>query len=324
MRIDCQTHIFPPAYAEVLARNPQPPQAILHGEGCEITYGDMQKFHLKWETYDIGRKLRDMDAAGIDISVLSVNMPGPETLVPDLGVEGARVSNDALAEAVHQHPDRFVGLASLPWQDVPSALGEIDRAVNDLNLQGVMLYSHTSAEPIDSPVYDPVYSRAEELGVPIVLHPTVPPWGETIQDHSMITMVGLMAHHSFAMLRLILGGVLERHPDLQVVQPHCGGILPYLWGRIENQTEVMGRGREHITRPPGTYYRQVYLDMVSPSPLAMRYAYDFTGPDRLLFGTDHPWVDMGTLVGLVEEMDIPEEDRVKIFSSNARTLFKIA
>ena len=323
MRIDCQTHIFPPEFAAVLARNPQAPQAVLEKDGCTITYDDMQKFVLKWETYGTERKLRDMDAAGIDVSVLSVNMPGPENLVPELGVEAAKAGNDAMAETVQKHPDRFVGLAGLPWQNVPAALAELERAVGELDMRGAMFYSHVEGEKVDAPTYDPLYRRISELGIPLVLHPTVPRWGDEIKDYSMIPMAGLMVHQSFAMLRLILGGVLERHPDLQIVQPHCGGVLPYLWGRIENQTEVMGRGRENITRPPREYYQRVYLDTVSPWAPALQLAYDFAGADHLLFASDHPWVDIGTLVTLVEEMHIPQEDRAKIYSGNAQTLFGI-
>jgi len=323
VRIDCQSHVFPAEYAEILARNPRPPQAIPQGDVYVITYGDVQRFRLNEETYNIDRKIRDMDAAGIDVSVLSVNMPGPEMLVPELRVEGARVCNDFVAGVIRKHPDRFAGLACLPWQDVPAAVAEIDRAIDQLGLRGIILYSHIGGTPVDAPTYDPVYQRAEEREMPIVLHPTVPTWGEAIKDHSMIPMAGLMVDHSFAMLRLILGGVLERHPQLQVVQPHAGGVLPYLWGRIRNQTEVMGRGMENITQSPSVYYQRVYLDIVSPSALALRFAYDFAGPDRLLFGSDHPWVDISTFAKLVEEMDISEEDKAKIFGLNARKLFKI-
>jgi len=323
MRIDCQSHVFPAEYAEVLARNPRQPKAIPQDGGHIITYGDIQSFRLRQEVYDIDRKIRDMDAAGIDISILSVNMPGPEMLVPELRVKGAKVCNDFVASVIQKHPDRFSGLACLPWQDTPAAITEIDRAVDDLGFCGIILYSHIGGDPVDAPAYEPVYKHAEEREMPIVLHPTVPVWGKEIKDHSMIPMAGLMADHSFAMLRLILGGVLERHPRLQVVQPHCGGILPYLWGRIRNQTEVMGRGIENITQPPDVYYQRVYLDMVSPSPLALKFAYDFAGPDRLLFGSDHPWVDIGTFVSLVEEMAIPQEDKVSIFGLNAQKLFKI-
>ena len=323
MRIDCQSHVFPAEYAELLARNPLPPQAIPQDDGYIITYGGIQKFQLRHEVYDIDRKIRDMDAAGVDMSVLSVNMPGPERLVPELRVEGAIACNNFVAEAIQKHPGRFAGLACLPWQDVPAALTEIDRAVDDLGLCGIILYSHIGGDPVDAPVYEPIYQRAEERGMPIVLHPTVPTWGEYIKDYSMIPMAGLMVDHSFAMLRLILGGVLERHPNLQVVQPHAGGVLPYLWGRIQNQTEVMGRGMENITQPPSVYYQRVYLDMVSPSPLAIRFAYDFAGPERLLFGSDHPWVDIKGFIKLIEEMDIPQEDKNKIFGLNAQRLFNL-
>jgi predicted TIM-barrel fold metal-dependent hydrolase len=323
MRIDCQSHVFPAEYAELLARNPRPPQAIPQDNGYAITYGDVQKFLLRQEVYDIDRKIRDMDVAGVDVSILSVNMPGPERLVPELRIAGAKACNNFVAEAIQKHPGRFAGLACLPWQDVSEALAEVDRAVNDLGLCGIILYSHIEGGPVDAPVYEPIYQRAEEQEMPIVLHPTVPTWGEYIKDYSMIPMVGLMVDHSFAMLRLILSGVLERYPKLQVVQPHAGGILPYLWGRIRNQTEVMGRGVENITQPPSVYYQRVYLDMVSPSALAMRFAYDFAGPDRLLFGSDHPWVDIRNFIELIEKMDISQKDKAKIFSLNAQRVFKI-
>ena len=139
----------------------------------------------------------------------------------------------------------------------------------------------------------------------------------------MIPMVGLMIDYSFAMLRLILSGILERYPNLKVIQPHAGGVLPYLWGRVQSQTEVMKRGIENITQSPSMYYQRVYFDMVSPSALVMKFIYDFAGADRLLFGGDHPRVDIGVFNKLIEEMDIPEEDRNKIFGLNAQKLFKI-
>ncbi len=88
-----------------------------------------------------------------------------------------------------------------------------------------------------------------------------------------------------------------------------------------NQTEVMGRGMENISRSPSHYYKKVYLDMVSPSPLALRYVYDFAGPNRLLFGSDHPWVNIDTFTKLVEDMSIPQKHKDRIFGLNARKLF---
>jgi predicted TIM-barrel fold metal-dependent hydrolase len=322
-RIDCQSHIFPSGYAELLTQNVQSPTTSGGNGVYTVSYGDLQQFALRLADYDPIAKLRAMDEARIDMSVLSVNIPGPELLAPELAIEGARLCNDELAELCARWPDRFIGLASLPLQDVPAALTELDRAVDELGLRGVMLPSHINGTAVDAPALEPFYARVEALGVPLVLHPTVPRWGEVIKDYAMIPMLGFMVDTSIAMLRLILGGVLERHPALRVVHPHAGGVLPYVMGRVEDQTEAKGRGREHITRPPSTYYRQVYLDLVSPSALAMRYAYDFAGADRLLFGSDHPWIDITTFVELVEGLEIPAADKAKLFGLNACELFKL-
>ncbi len=354
MRIDCQSHIFPRSYIDVLAQNPHPPQIeflrtardnsdesacsdvsigerssrreisnisdVRHCDEFVITYGDVQQFRLQEEMYSPERKLQDMDRAGIDMALISTNIPGPCMLAPDLAAKGAQAINDAIAEMMDQHPDRFAGLASLPWQDVDASIDEMNR-VHNLGFCGVMLYSHIGGRPVDDPAFDPIYSHAQAKELPIVLHPTVPTWGEAVKDYSMIPMMGLQIDTSFALLRLILGGVLERHPRLKVVMPHVGGVLPYMMGRIEHQTEVMGRGREHIKQAPSAYMRRIFLDIVSPSAQALRYAYEFSGPEHLVFGTDHPWVDPQLFVALVEEMDIPDSEKAQIFGGNAAELF---
>ena len=320
MRIDCQSHIFPKSYIEVLAQNPHPPQVIHRGNESIVTYGDIQTFRLQDEVYDPIRKLKDMDAAGVDMALLSTNIPPPCMLSPELGTKGAQAINNAIAELVDKYPDRFAGLACLPWQIPDEAITEMER-IKEIGFRGIMLYSHIGGEPVDAQHFEPVYAHAERLQLPIVMHPTVPTWGEVIKDHWMIGMMGLQVDNSFALLRLILSGILERYPNLQLVMPHVGGILPYMSGRIDHQTEVLGRAREHISQPPSTYLRHIYLDTVSPSLEALHYAYEFVGDHRLLFGTDHPWVDMPRFVGLIEEMDITEKARSRIFGENAAGLF---
>ena len=322
-RIDCQSHVFPQAYAELLTRNVGEVQTSGGDGNYLIQYGDVQRFVLSLDDYSPERKLKAMDAAQIDMSVLSVNIPSPDRLMPELALEGARICNDFLADLCAQHPDRFVALASLPLNDVPTAIAELDRAIDDLDLRGVFLCSHINGQPLDAPEFEPFYAHAAARQMPLVLHPTVPTWGEAIKDHAMIPMLGLMVDTSVAMLRLILGGVMERHPTLQIVHPHVGGVLPYLMGRVEEQTEVKRRGRDHITQPPGKYYERVYFDLVSPSRPALDFAYQFAGPDRLLFGSDHPWVSIEAIWDIFAEMEMSEADRRKIAGENARQLFKI-
>ena len=322
MRIDCQSHIFPNTYTEILAQNPHPPQVIRRGSEAVVTYGDVQTFRLQDAAYDPKQKLKDMDEAGVDMALLSTNIPPPCMLIPELGRKGAQAINDAVAELVDTYPDRFAGLACLPWQNPDEAITEMDR-VKPLGFRGIMLYSHIGGKPVDAPQFEQVYAHAETLQMPIVMHPTVPTWGEAIKDHWMIGMMGLQVDNSFALLRLILSGILERHPNLQIVMPHVGGILPYMSGRIDHQTEVLGRARENITQPPSAYLRRIYLDTVSPSVQSLQYAYEYSGGDRLLFGTDHPWVDMPRFVRLIEEMPISEADKAKIFGENAIELFDL-
>jgi aminocarboxymuconate-semialdehyde decarboxylase len=324
LSVDCQSHVFPKAYADLIIKNTGSVQTRLKDGTYVVSYGDLLNHHLNFDAYDPQRKLKDMDAAGIDICILSSNIPGPELLVPELGIRGSRLINDYIAELCAQHPGRFYGLASLPLQDVASAMNELKRAVGELDLRGVVLYSHINGKPVDSPEFAPLYEQAEKRRIPLVLHPTVPAWGDAIKQHSMITMVGLMVDTSIAMLRIILSGILERHPDLLIVHPHCGGVLPYLMPRIEEQTGLKNRGREHIKASPGAYYKKVYMDLVSPSTLAMQYALDFSDADHLLFGSDHPWMPIETFLEHFKRLrGVSDGDRAKILGLNACKLFKI-
>jgi len=197
------------------------------------------------------------------------------------------------------------------------------RAKVELGFCGAMLYSHINGQSVDERDFEPIYAHAVTLDMPIVLHPTVPTWGDKIMEYSMIPMMGFQVDTSFALLRLILGGILERNPGLRIVIPHAGGVLPYMMGRIDHQTEVLGRARDKITQPVSMYMKSVFLDTVSPSLQALEYACEFSGPDRLLFGSDHPWVSPQIFVDIINEMKISNVDKEKIYYQNAKSLFGI-
>ena len=323
MNVDVQSHVFPQAYAELLVDAPGSVTAERVGPSrYRLRYGDTQVFMLDLEDYSPERKLAAMDAAGIDVSVLSVNIPSPSRLPPAQRLAGARICNEYLADLVGSSEGRFAAIASLPLPDVDASVAELRRAVHDLGLRGVFLCSHLDGVHLDDRSLEPFYAAVADLQVPLVLHPTVPTWGGHVKDHSMIPMAAFMVDTSFAMLRLILGGVMERHPTLQVVHPHVGGVLPYLMGRVQEQTEVKRRGRDHISQPPAAYYERVWLDLVTPSAQAMRYALEFAGPERLMFGSDHPWVSIEVIQGYMHEgLDLPDDRMAAIRGGNAASLF---
>ena len=320
--IDCQSHIFPREYAELLLGNKGGVKTT-GGDGVYLIDYGVQKFRLDLEVYDPARKLADMDRCGVDVSLLSVNIPTPDLLDDELAARGARICNEAVAELCQRHPDRYTGIASLPLNDAPAALDELRYAVDDLDLRGVFLPSHIGGLPLDDLRFEPLYAECARMGVPLVLHPSVPTWGEHIQEHSLIPALGFMVDTSIAMLRLILGGAMERHPDLLVVHPHAGGVLPWVMGRVVEQTEVKRRARDHITQSPRETYRRVYLDTVSPDPLALKMALEFAGADRLLFGSDHPWVSIEMMLDCLRAVDCGAADMGKILGGNAMDLFGI-
>lgn len=270
----------------------------------------------------IEAKLAMMDAEGIDVTVLSTNFPGPELL----GSEGpalARMMNDYIADVVRRYPDRFIGLAVLPTQNMDAALKEFHRAIEDLHLNGLMLFSNQNGRFADEPEFLPLLETAEQLETPVVLHPTHPVTYEATRGYQMTTGLGWMFDTTIAVARMIMAGILEQHPNLKLVCPHLGGTLPYLIGRIDHQVAALGRGGESLTKAPSEYLRTVYLDTASVMALPIRYAYDFVGPDHLLFASDHPWVDPALTRGAIRQLNLPAADERKIFGENARRLFGI-
>jgi predicted TIM-barrel fold metal-dependent hydrolase len=321
--VDCQTHVFSPEFEEILSRNRGPVRGERRDDSLYVHFGQEQMLRLRDRDYSPEKKITDMDAAGVAFSILQPNIPGPESLDDELKEPAARLANDYTASLCQAWPDRFRGLAVLPYTGIEAVMAEYERAIHRKGLSGIVLLSHLGGRMVDDPCWEPLYDAAASEGVPLVLHPTVPVWADAISDHSMIPMMGFMVDHSFAMLRLILGGVMERHPGLKIVHPHCGGVLPYLMPRIDEQTEIKKRGREHISRPPSSYYREVYLDIVSPSARTAQFALEFAGADRMLFGSDHPWIEIASMVEVLESMGLDEGGLDKVGYRNAASLFNL-
>lgn len=321
--IDCQTHIFSPEFAELLFRNKGQVRPERQDGALAIHFGDNQTFRIHLSDYSPEKKLADMDKAGVEYSILAPNIPSPSDLDPELRVPGARVSNEYTAELCRLHPRRFRGLAVLPFSSIEATMEEYRRAVEVLGLSGILLLSQLGGRMVDDPCWNPLYEAAASDGVPLVIHPTMPTWAGEIRDHSMIPMMGFMVDHSFAMLRLILGGVLERYPTLKIVHPHCGGVLPYLLPRVDEQTEVKRRGREFITKAPSEYYKSVYMDIVSPSEKTVRFSIDYAGTERMLFGSDHPWIKIESMVDIFNRLGLSGSEAEAVGYRNAARLFRI-
>jgi predicted TIM-barrel fold metal-dependent hydrolase len=271
---------------------------------------------------DVAAKLTAMDASGITLTLLSNNDPGPEWFGAD-GAAIAQVMNDSIASVAQNHPGRFAGLCVLPLQDAAAAQRELDRCLNRLHMKGILLYTNLAGRWPDEPKFRWLFVRAEELGVPILLHPAKPVTSEFTNAYNLTSTLGNMFENTIALARIIAAGLLDDHPKLKLVCPHLGGTLPYIAGRFDHQVTTLKRSNQKLRRKPSEYMRSIYMDIVSPLPEAMRFAVDFCGVDRLLYSSDHPWVEPDVILGSLRALNLPSVDEAKILGGNARTLFAL-
>ena len=238
---------------------------------------------------DVEAKLAEMDAAGIDVSVLS---SAPTLFFYDApaaeAVGFARRSNDALAEMAGASP-RLAGLATLPLQDPEGAAAELERAVAELGLHGAHIGTNCGTVPLDDPSMAPVLAAAERLDVPLMLHPYYVGPKPGLEDYYLVNSMGNPLDTSVAAVRLISSGTLDRFPTLRVALVHAGGFLPYQVGRFDHAFDVRPEARVAIDRPPSSYLDRFWMDTITHSDEALQFLAERIRPDRLYIGTDQPF-----------------------------------
>ena len=319
--VDCQSHLFCPEHLALMEKRDRDPVVRVQDGVRTVVMGDWHRKVLPNHS-DQAALLADMDAYGIGLTAFSINDPGPEWFGAD-GPAVAQMLNDYVAGVVARHPTRLFGLCVLPLQDEKASQAELDRCAMKLGMKGVLLYTNLAGRFPDEPEFRWLFHRAVELDVPILLHPPLPITAAYVNGYEMISSLGNMFDDTIALTRIIMSGLLDQLPKLKLVCPHLGGTLPFIIGRLDHQVRVLKRGPKYLTRLPSEYLRSVWLDIVSPLPLAMRYAYDFMGPDRLLFASDRPWVNPKEILEGLRGLKLPPADEKKILETNARSLFRI-
>jgi predicted TIM-barrel fold metal-dependent hydrolase len=312
--IALEEHFATPAFVDGPGRYLQPYPAIVE-QLCEL--GD--------------ERIAQLDAAGIDVQVLSLTAPGVEQLDPDDATAIARNVNDHLSQATKRYPGRFEGFATLPTPAPDKAADELERAVTELGFKGGMINGHSQGRYLDDEFFWPILERAERLRVPLYLHPTFPP--QAVIDAAYkgnydqqtrfgLAMAGWGWHIDTAthVIRLVLSRAFDRFPELQLVIGHLGEGLSFMLPRLEQAMHVA-----KLDRPIGAYFRENVhytnsgFNWVNPFLNLLHEV----GAHRIMFATDHPFGSIPAARTFLDELPVSPADRVLIAHENAERLFSL-
>lgn len=280
---------------------------------------------------DNGR-ISAMDAAGIDMQVLSLNAPGVEQADPDVQISVAREANDFLADAVKRHPKRFAAFAVLPIAAPDKAAAELEMRIKQQGFKGAIINGHTRGRYLDDKFFTPFLERAEALGVPIYLHPTVPPKPVVDALYSGFSPAvsatlasggwGWHIETSVHLIRMILGGVFDRHPRLQVVIGHLGEGIPFMLPRMTKNLPVE---LTKLAKPIAAYLRENvhYTFGGFNFPATFQNLFLEVGASRIIFSVDYPYQSMSEARAFLEHLPLTPADRESIAHGNAERLLRI-
>jgi aminocarboxymuconate-semialdehyde decarboxylase len=275
----------------------------------------------------VEKRLEDMDLMGIDIQAITPSPAQTFYSIPaDLGIETARVINDNIADICGKHPDRFVGLGTVPFQAPELAVAELDRLHKSLGLRGIEIATNVAGADLSEPRFRPIFQRAEELGLTLFMHPTGFPEASRFGDHYFTNIIGNPLDTTVAVHHLIFGGVLQDCPNLKLVLSHGGGFLGAYPGRIDHAASARPDTCTCLRHMPTTYLKRLYFDTIVYTHPQLRFLIEEYGADHVLMGTDYP-ADMGEVdpIGFIEGCDgLDDTDRRAILGRNAARLLNIA
>jgi len=276
---------------------------------------------------DLGaERLAHMDAAGVDVQVLSFGSPGPQAFGAEVAIPMARDANDRLYQAIQKNPGRFAGFAALPTADPEAAAQELERCVGKLGFKGAMIHGHTRGSFLDERKYWTIFERAQALGVPIYLHPTLPhpdavkAYFEGYEELARAGW-GFAVDTSCHFLRIVFAGVFDAYPRLRIILGHLGEGLPFAMHRLNDHT-WRSAARRGLRKTPLQYLRENLLVTTSgnwyePALLCTLLA---LGADNILFAIDWPYEANKTGTEFLRKISISEADREKIAHLNAERL----
>lgn len=290
--VDIHCHLgIPAADAIVQARYPGPPPGINDFTSAMTSEVNRAQFAAIGRTLNtLDTRLADMDRLGVDVQAISPS-PGQYFYFtdPETGRDAARAVNDGMAAAVATNPARFVGMGTVPLQNVEMAIAEMQRCVRELDLRGIEISSNVNGTDLHAEQFRPFWAAAEELGVLIFLHPLGFTHAQRMSEYYFNNLIGNPLESTLAIGHLIFGGVLDAYPGLRICVAHGGGYIPGYWGRMDHGWRARADCSEHCRHEPSSYLRQLWLDTLVFDREQLDSLVRTHGADKLCLGTDYPF-----------------------------------
>ena len=319
--IDCHTHILTDATIGLLAKEApwvSPKLTPIDDDFAVLEIAGTPYRPFPRGGWELERRFKDMAAAEVDVHVLSAT---PQTYLydqdPAMTVATSILQNDQIAKLVKAHPDRFLGIATLPMQAPERAADELTRAVRQLGMRGAMIGSNVVGKNLDDPSLEPVWAAAEELGAFMIIHPANVAGADRLRSYYLQNLIGNPLDTTIAAACLVFGGVMERHPKLNVLLVHGGGFVPYQAGRWAHGWHVRPEPKVNIKKSPEPWINRFYYDTILHAKPQLEFLVASVGPTRVLMGSDYPY-DMGTgeCVRQVDALWIDDTEKADILNGN--------
>lgn len=321
MRIDIHNHFYPTKFLKQLENVGSTVGITIEtddwGRQILVQHGN-RLVTITPPMNNVNKRIEDMDQSGFDMQILTLSAPSVDIFPVEIGETLAKVVNDEIARICQEDPDHFMAFATLPFIDPNRTVKELERCIDALGFKGACMGTNINGMGLDDQILYPFYERMADYDLPIHIHPRAPADKETYKDYRLVPMIGFEMELCIAVVRLIMGGVMERFPNLKFIVSHLGGALPYLAERIQNCYEAYPECQENISLPAKDYLKRFYYDTVSFFEPALMCAYSFLGARRLILGSDYPHVigDIREAVTSIEHLDIPQTDKEMIYSAN--------
>lgn len=322
--IDTHTHILTEETIALL--NKETPKAAIRLTPIDTDFATLEVAGVPYRPFprggfDVERRLRDMDAAGVDVHVLSAT---PQTYLYGLGAPAAAIQNDQIAKQVKQMPDRFMGIGTLPMQDGEQAVAELRRIVTKLGLRGAMFASNVMGKYLDDPGFEPLWKTAEALGAFMFVHPNNVAGADRLKSYYLANLIGNPLDTTIAAACMIFGGVFDRYPKLKVCLAHGGGFVPYQAARWTHGWDVRPEPKKNVSRRPDRIIEHFIYDTILHSKETLQFMIERAGIERVVLGSDYPY-DMGMTdcVAHVRELAISDRDKTSILHDRAVELLTV-